>query len=66
MSNVRLTKQMQRYAKGQIEPGAYANMSEVVRAGLRLIYVLRRLLVAKRRQKKLNFEEILNQDCFPA
>ena len=66
MSNVRLTKQMQRYAKGQIESGAYANMSEVVRAGLRLIYVLRRLLVAKRRQKKLNFEEILKQDWFPA
>ena len=66
MSSVRLTKQMQRYAKGQIESGAYANTSEVVRAGLRLIYVLRRLLVAKRRQKKLNFEEILNQDWFPA
>jgi antitoxin ParD1/3/4 len=35
MPNVHLTKQMQEYAEAQIEAGAYANLSEVVRAGMR-------------------------------
>ena len=37
MPNVHLTRQMQAYAQGQIKSGAYANMSEVVRAGIRLL-----------------------------
>lgn len=37
MPNVHLTDQMRRYAQGQINAGAYANLSEVVRAGLRLL-----------------------------
>ena len=37
MPNVHLTDQMHRYAQGQINAGAYANLSEVVRAGLRLL-----------------------------
>ena len=37
MPNVHLTDQMHRYARGQIDAGAYANLSEVVRAGLRLL-----------------------------
>ena len=35
--NVHLTDQMRRYAQGQIDAGAYANLSEVVHAGLRLL-----------------------------
>jgi antitoxin ParD1/3/4 len=35
MPNVHLTKQMQDYAEAQIKSGAYANLSEVVRAGMR-------------------------------
>ena len=37
MPNVHLTRQMEFYARGQIESGAYANLSEVVRAGIRLL-----------------------------
>ncbi|MCY4394253.1 MAG: type II toxin-antitoxin system ParD family antitoxin [Rhodospirillaceae bacterium] len=37
MPNVHLTKQMESYARGQIGSGAYANLSEVVRAGIRLL-----------------------------
>lgn len=37
MPNVHLTKQMQEYAEAQIEAGAYANLSEVVRAGMRTL-----------------------------
>ena len=37
MPNVRLTEQMQQYAQWQVNSGAYANLSEVVRAGLRLL-----------------------------
>jgi len=37
MPNVHLTDQMQRYAEGQVDSGAYANLSEVIRAGLRLL-----------------------------
>ena len=37
MPNVHLTAPMESYARGLIESGAYANMSEVVRAGLRLL-----------------------------
>lgn len=37
MPNVHLTAPMESYAKTQIATGAYANMSEVIRAGLRLL-----------------------------
>lgn len=37
MPNVHLTDSMQNYVQGQIQSGAYANVSEVVRAGLRLL-----------------------------
>ena len=37
MPNIHLTDAMQDYAQGQIKSGAYANLSEVVRAGLRLL-----------------------------
>ena len=33
MPNIHLTAPMEAYIKGQIESGAYANLSEVVRAG---------------------------------
>lgn len=37
MPNVHLTKPMQEFAEAQIESGAYANLSEIVRAGMRLL-----------------------------
>lgn len=37
MPNVHLTKPMREYVEGQIKSGAYANLSEVVRAGIRLL-----------------------------
>lgn len=37
MPNVRLTEQMEAYVHRQVRSGAYANPSEVVRAGLRLL-----------------------------
>ncbi|MCY4550943.1 MAG: type II toxin-antitoxin system ParD family antitoxin [Defluviicoccus sp.] len=37
MPNVHLTEQMETYVRGQISSGAYANLSEVVRAGIRLL-----------------------------
>ena len=37
MPNVHLTAPMQEYAQGKIKSGAYANLSEVVRAGIRLL-----------------------------
>jgi antitoxin ParD1/3/4 len=37
MPNVHLTKQMQDFANAQIESGAYANLSEIVRAGIRTL-----------------------------
>lgn len=37
MPNVHLTEPMQEYVQGQIKSGAYANLSEVVRAGIRLL-----------------------------
>ena len=37
MPNVHPTKPMEAYAQGQITSGAYANLSEVVRAGIRLL-----------------------------
>ncbi len=39
MPNVHLTKPMEAYVRGQIKSGTYANMSEVVRAGIRLLMV---------------------------
>ena len=37
MPNVHLTDPMKDYVQGQIKSGAYANTSEVVRAGIRLL-----------------------------
>ncbi|MGZ0187218.1 MAG: type II toxin-antitoxin system ParD family antitoxin [Alphaproteobacteria bacterium] len=37
MPNVHLTDPMQDYVQSQIKSGAYANVSEVVRAGIRLL-----------------------------
>jgi antitoxin ParD1/3/4 len=37
MPNVHLTKPMQEFADALIESGAYANLSEVVRSGLRTL-----------------------------
>jgi antitoxin ParD1/3/4 len=37
MPNVHLTDPMQKYVQGQIKSGSYANLSEVVRAGIRLL-----------------------------
>lgn len=37
MPNIHLTAPMQDYAQGQIASGAYANLSEVKRAGRRLL-----------------------------
>lgn len=37
MPNVRLTGPMESYVRGQVESGAYTDMSEVVRAGIRLL-----------------------------
>ena len=36
MPNVHLTDPMRAYVQSQIDSGAYANLSEVVRAGIRL------------------------------
>jgi antitoxin ParD1/3/4 len=37
MPNVHLTKPIQDYAAEQIKSGAYANLSEIVRAGMRTL-----------------------------
>ena len=37
MPNVHLTHTMEAYVQNQIKSGAYANLSEVVRAGIRLL-----------------------------
>ncbi len=37
MPNVHLTQQMDAYMQGQIKSGAYANLSEIVRAAMRLL-----------------------------
>jgi antitoxin ParD1/3/4 len=37
MPNVHLTKPMQEFAEAQIKSGAYANLSEIVRAGMRTL-----------------------------
>lgn len=37
MPNVSFTDPMEKYVQKQLESGAYANVSEVVRAGLRLL-----------------------------
>ena len=37
MPNVHLTAAMEDYVKGQIRSGAYANLSQVVRAGVRML-----------------------------
>ena len=37
MPNIHLTEPMRKYVQAQIESGAYANLSEVVRAGIRML-----------------------------
>ena len=37
MPKFQLTEPMQKYVQAQIESGAYANLSEVVRAGIRML-----------------------------
>ena len=37
MPNVHLTRPMDAFVRSQIKSGAYANVSEVVRAGIRLL-----------------------------
>ncbi|NKC15062.1 MAG: type II toxin-antitoxin system ParD family antitoxin [Gammaproteobacteria bacterium] len=37
MPNIHLTSAMEEHAQGQIRSGAYADLSEVVRAGMRLL-----------------------------
>ena len=37
MPNIHLTEPMQKYVRAQIESGAYANLSEVMRAGIRIL-----------------------------
>ena len=37
MPNVHLTRPMQEFAEAQIKSGAYANLSEIVRAGMRTL-----------------------------
>lgn len=37
MPNVHLTEPMQNYVQEQIQSGVYANLSEVARAGIRLL-----------------------------
>ena len=37
MPNVHLTDQMHRYAQERVDAGAYTDLSEVARAGLRLL-----------------------------
>ena len=37
MPNIHLTKPMQEFAEAQISSGSYANLSELVRAGLRTL-----------------------------
>ena len=37
MPNVHLSEQMRAYVDSQIQSGAYANVSEVVRAGVRML-----------------------------
>lgn len=37
MPNIHLTEQMEDYIQCQIRSGSYANLSEVVRAGMRLL-----------------------------
>ena len=37
MPNVHLTEQMATYVQGQIQSGTYANVSEVVRSGIRML-----------------------------
>ncbi len=37
MPNIHLTKQMEEYVDGQIKSGAFSNVSEVLRAGLRMM-----------------------------
>ena len=37
MPNIHLTETMQKYVQAQIKSGAYANLSEVVRAGIRML-----------------------------
>lgn len=73
MPNIHLTAPMQEYVHGQIATGAYANTSEVVRAGLRLLmekdgarqfYVLKGALEAARAEAESGAFEAFDPHAF--
>lgn len=59
MPNVHLTEQMENYIQNQIKSGSYANLSEVVRAGMRLL--MERDNVHQFYALKANLEEALRE-----
>ena len=73
MPNIHLTGPMQEYVRGQIASGAYANLSEVVRAGIRLLmekdgarqfYVLKAELEAARAEAEGGMFEAFDAHAF--
>lgn len=75
MPNIHLTDPMKDYVKAQINSGAYANVSEVVRAGLRLLmekegarqfYALRAELDAARKEAEAGDMEIFEPAAYLA
>lgn len=59
MPNVRLTKPMKAYVRGQIKSGAYANPSRVAHAGIRLL--MERDGVRRFHRLKANLEEAVRE-----
>lgn len=73
MPNIHLTAPMQEYVHGQIASGAYANLSEVVRAGIRLLmekdgarqfYALKAELAAARAEAEDGAFEVFDPHAF--
>ena len=54
MPNVHLTPQMQEFAEGEVASGAYANISEVVRAGMRRLMEERGAAAFQKLRRDLN------------
>jgi antitoxin ParD1/3/4 len=54
MPNVHLTPQMQEFAEREIAIGAYANLSEVVRAGMRRLMEERGAAAFQTQKRDLN------------
>lgn len=54
MPNVHLTPQMQEFAEREIATGAYANLSEVVRAGMRRLMEERGAAAFQKLKRDLN------------